>query len=463
MNYLYQSPDNVLMYGFDSVWFLNRSYTLSNSYNNLINFNKLNNISESELFDSIINDPKQLIYSFDSDNYLTYNKFPYSIPVGAEHFIYWTKNDKHYELILNDLENISWINSSYDYMFWCNPPKLRSVHTIKHYHLIRRPKYVPQQLSKIIKSDKITESDIITKPNRLEKLIIISRHGPREPITDIISEKFNQPVQPVQPASSLVLLDQHIQSNRIIDAKLTSYGANYCIRTGQTIKSLFESYIDFDQIYKTNKYKIFSSRTDRTIESAKYFCLGLFDQLFSASDIEITDSLFGDIRLTETEAELYRYTHQNMKLDAETKEIDNIVHKLNGSEVKSPKDYFNIYSTINTYIHHRNKLPDYLTNEMISELHVLSTDYYYELFREPYWRNLFTKDLLKQIQSLLVSDIKFAYLSTHDVVIYPLVLNMMNKISQQKLPEFCSSVRIELWSSDIRIYYDDLLINHQIF
>jgi hypothetical protein len=54
--------------------------------------------------------------------------------------------------------------------------------------------------------------------------------------------------------------------------------------------------------------------------------------------------------------------------------------------------------------------------------------------------------------------INFAYLSTHDVVVYPLALRFTKNII--KLPEFCSSVRIEIYDNETRIYYDDNLLKH---
>ena len=73
--------------------------------------------------------------------------------------------------------------------------------------------------------------------------------------------------------------------------------------------------------------------------------------------------------------------------------------------------------------------------------------------------------LYDHIMDIINSDTTFAFLSTHDNSIMPFlkyIHKKYNKDSFIDLPDFCSTVRFEIWSSEnirvLKIYYDTILI-----
>jgi hypothetical protein len=65
--------------------------------------------------------------------------------------------------------------------------------------------------------------------------------------------------------------------------------------------------------------------------------------------------------------------------------------------------------------------------------------------------------MINYINEIVTDQTIFTYMSTHDSVIYPLAYKL-NNYELIKLPDYCSSIRIEVWSDLLRIYYDELLI-----
>jgi len=432
MNYF--SPQfedkNILINGFTGLWFINRPYHIKEVYEQVLKKLKLNGINENDIFYNLINDTDQLISKIDDYNFLTKNTYPYSKPNNAYQYIYWTKNNNTHHDVYKKLIKLGLINNNTHYMIWRNSHKTQSIKTIKHYHII-------------IKKPSVYILNIIPS-NRLNKIIIIARHGPREPILHLPKlETFNTEID----------ITKHLD-NHIIDAQLTEHGIKYCKNFGQYINKIFSPYFDFDP----KKTLIGSSNIHRTIHSALYFYEGLFELNINRSSCKIFRELMGDIILSEDDKIEYIKIHNNMKLTSITSDINKEIYNCFGYKIQNIKDYFNVISTIKVYQEHNIKLPIEWTPELNKLLETIATEYYYELFSTKF-KNIFTKNLIQLIEKIIIDpNINFAYLSTHDVVVYPLARQFINYFI--KLPDFCSSVRIELWDTDARIYYDDSLIKH---
>jgi hypothetical protein len=444
MNYF--SPQfedkNILINGFSKLWFINRPFHIARIYK--INMNKLktNGLTEDDIFNLI---KKHLILKFDNNNFLTTNAYPYSKPNNCNQYVYWTKNNKTHIDVLNDLIYFNYIDESTNYIIWKNSPKSRSIKTISHYHIIIQQQQQPQQHQP--QQHKQPKQNIYYNlpSDYLKKIIIIARHGPREPILHLPKlvpfgkdKKHNLLIDQSNSSNSNNLLN-----DRIINAQLTEHGIKYCRNFGKYIKKIFYPYFDFDQ----NKTYIGSSNMDRTIDSAIYFYQGLYGQTIDKKSCKKLIELMENIILIDDEKE-YDEVHTN---------INKLIKKCFGYEIKNFKDYFNVLSTIKVYQEHNISLPNEWTNENNLLLEEITTEYFYKLFSTKIKYD-FTK-IFKLLEKLIIDDnITFAYLSTHDVIIYPLALNFSNNIIE--LPGFCSSIRIEIWNNDARIYYDDNLLKH---
>jgi hypothetical protein len=378
--------------------------------------------------------PLQLIQKFDDNNYLTINSYPYSKPNLCAQYIYWTLNFNTHSDVLNNLFKYNILNSNSDYIIWCNSPKSQSIKTIKHYHIICRDINKPIQIEKPIKQ------------YSLKKIVIVARHGPREPVLHLPKlDKFN----PENTADDL-----HIDKN-ITGAQLTKHGVEFCTNFGKYIRKLFGPYFNFDISKSTFK----SSCIDRTINSAICFAQGMFGIPVNKDFVECINSLYGDIQLNDEQKIQYKKIHDLMILSNANKELDTKIKNIFGYDISNPKDYFNVLSTLYVYKEHDLNIPQEFTPDDMYILEQVVTEYYYKLFSETEFKYIFTNALLKHIEQIIDNpNINFAYLSTHDVVVYPLALRFTKNII--KLPEFCSSVRIEIYDNETRIYYDDNLLKH---
>lgn len=419
---------NILVNGFSGLWFINRPYHIKEIYKKDIAIHKLDKISKNNMYDRLINDKTQLLIQFDDNNFLTHNKYPYSKPNYCVQYVYWTLNNHMHSDVLINLLKHKIIKSNMYYMIWQNSPDSQSIKTIKHYHII------------IQKTNNLT---ILSNPSTfLHKIIMITRHGPREPILQLPGlEKFSSS------------LNDNIQHS-IVSAQLTEHGKKYCNNFGMYIKKLFSPYFQFNP----NKTLIGSSNIDRTIDSALYFYKGVFNNKINRKSCNIYKELLGDIVLSTDKQNEYKKIYDNIVLDKITPEINTKIKDCFGYTITSVKDYFYVFSTIKVYEEHKLNLPRKWTSDLNNILEKIATEYYYKLCSTNF-KYIFTNKLFRLVKKIISNpEITFAYLSTHDVVIYPFASRFTKNII--KLPDFCSNVRIEIWNNDVRIYYDDNLLKN---
>lgn len=410
MNYFSsQIKDQEILTNFHDIWFINRSYNIGNQYKK--------NINDNDHIIKMVTNGKYLIARIDDHNFLTINNYPFNSLINTSQFIYWTFNNNCHNDVLKELTKIKIITYNTEYMIWCDSQQ--SNERIKHYYIITR-----QKIFKHI-------NDI-----KLKKLIIVARHGPREPIVMLPKLKY--------------FANNDKQS--VIDAKLTQHGINYCYNFGKYICSVFGKFFNFDKL----RTVLYSSDVERTKHSAIYFYKGIFGDL---TDCQQLNELRSRNLLFDSETKLqYVNFINNIQFDYDVKDIRDKLYDITGYHINTPEDFYNVYSTLKVYKEHSIDLPIELTSDIFNQLETIATDFYYVQFYKTIYCEMFAGKLYDFVKNLISKSlINCAYLSTHDTIIYPLALLIANE--KVKLPDFCSSVRFELWcNNDLRIYYDDVLI-----
>lgn len=271
----------------------------------------------------------------------------------------------------------------------------------------------------------------------LLKIIIIARHGPREAIL-----KFPK----------LKDIWNNSDSEKVLgSAKLTDNGRNMCKLFGKCI-SYYKNILQLNE----KNILVISSNVDRTKESAKLFIEGMMES--KNIQIYINSSLAGDIRFTNDERIMFTKYINNIKIDKDTNVLNKKIYNYLGIKVTSSNKYFDISSTLDCYESENFIFPPEINREMIDDIKECANIYYYKLFSNRQMMKIFTDDILDTITKIINDDnIKFAYLSTHDVVLFPLACRY-NDGKNVNLPGFLSYLKYEVYDNMIKIYYDDSLL-----
>ncbi len=397
----------------------------------------------------------------------TPNEYPYIIPnTSYKYFIIWDLNSSNLNIdsVITILKDI--INNK-DYVVWRNPPIYKSVKTIEHYHIITRPK---------------------TLQKSLKKLFVVSRHGPREPIHPI--PKFIKTYW-----SSLKNNDNN---NSVYTANLTNLGKLYCNFIGRLLSLNYSDNFDFSILNNTNTF-IASTNFDRTIQSAILTLDGL-NLTNTYSNIKIIDFIGSDTIFTSDEKKSYDHKMSNPQInwDVNLENINKEIEELTGFKIKTFRNYFDLACTMKCYdFQGYQMLSSDLDNKKLLELkptiYNLAT-YYYNIVHNPkdefYSESkiLGTTVIKKVLELFKSSQYFFAYFSTHDNIIMPVVKNIIymvlndeikfenldydrdffttiirSKINYLDFPDFNSQIRFELWEDSIqnqtvRIYYNSLML-----
>ena len=263
----------------------------------------------------------------------------------------------------------------------------------------------------------------------LQKVIIIARHGPREPSIDI---------------STLPKFERNKKTSMI-----TSKGKKYCQQFGSNIKNKTDGLV-----ITNNDIYIASSYVQRTIDSSKEFMIGFDEEL--KYEVNIDNRLFGATSLDQRQ-KLYINTCKTISINDQ--QLNKQIYDVFRYKIQKSNDYFDLYTALNCYQFEGLYQPDELFNKIVSKAKM----FYNKLFSNIELLKLFTDDVLELIISI-VNDktIKFAYLSTHDVVIFPLALRLIHTFTSYRqyveLPDFCSYVMYKIYDNKTDLYYNDKLI-----
>ncbi len=398
---------------------------------------------------------------------ITSNEYPYRIPNSNYKYFLICNLNSLTSLSIGDVKKIfgkELVNQ--DYIIWKNPMIFKSVKTIEHYHIIYRPS-IP----------KLT----------LKKLFIFSRHGPREPI--LFLPKFN---------NTYWSYTTNDHTKAVYASNLTPLGKLYCKFIGGLLYFNYSDNFNFTNLNSTNT-KIFSTNFDRTIQSAMLVLdgMGLNN---SYEQINVVDFISSDSVFTPNQKIKYNNKMKNPQInwDKDLTELNNQIYELTGLKIETFKDYFELASTMKCYEFHGYTMiddPDFNNKlmEIKPVIYNLATYYYnyvHDNKNEYYSENIYLgQTVLDKILELFKeSNYDFAYFSSHDNIIYPLVKNLIYRVLNKNLkingleidsdyftpniksninyleyPEFNSTVRFELWEDEfskqkIRIYYNSLIL-----
>ncbi len=398
---------------------------------------------------------------------ITPNEYPYQIPnTNYKYYLLWDLSNSN--LSISSVETI--FKSKLldkDYLIWKNPLIYKSIRTIEHFHIMIRPR----------------QSSL-----KLKRLYVISRHGPREPIFNVknfISGYWDR--------------TKNINyKEAVYAANLTDLGKLYCNFIGKLLGLNYSDDFDFNSLNNLNTL-IASTNFDRTIQSAILTLDGI--GLTSVYDnIKIVNFIGSDTILTLQERKSYDEKMKNPQInwDVDLTSLNNEIKELTGIDVKNFRDYFDLACTMRCYEFNNYKMlsDDNLNSRLLEikpTIYNLST-YYYNIVHNP--KDIFYSESKKigetAIENVLElfnnSSYDFAYFSTHDNIIMPIVKNLVNlilnskinfegldlskdfftqnvrsKINYMEFPDFNSMVRFELWESSdnnkiIRIYYNSLML-----
>lgn len=363
---------------------------------------------DAYLTNKIFKKHENMIMKLSESIVMTTNKYEYNKPKNMKQFVIWTlNNNTTHDQIMMLLEKNNFLKNK-QFLLWTNyNTSYSSVKSIKHFHLMTRN---------------------IVPTSYLKKVIIIARHGPREPITIV---------------PKLGKWDSD-------EAMLTEKGKSYCYNFGYVMRNHYGPYIN---ILPENTVA-YSSNTERTITSAKYFIKGLVD--VENFDVHINNILFGDYDMTMVQQN--ELTEWIRKINIRDSDLDKNINQILGYDVTMSSDYYDVFSTLKCYEYDGRKIPDAWTPQLMKKIEHKATQYYNELYT--HYENVQIKKIIQYIDSILLgSEKNFVYMSTHDSNVFPLGLYIYKDLL--KIPDFCSNVRYEIWNNMTRIYYDDLLIHEE--
>lgn len=396
-----------------------------------------NNLSNDKLYDHII---KTNIKKLDENLYLTINNYPYRGPNNLKSYVIWVLDNKKYnnkdiELLL--LKNSIINKTKNDYIIYKNPILLKTVKSIEHHHLLIRNK------------DKINLKNI-----NLKKLITIVRHGPREPL--IFLSKLDNSMWKSKN------LDYNTQ---IYNAELTELGKIYSYYAGDELMNGYKNNINFSEL-KEKEIFIGSTNFRRTIDTTENYLLGV------GLKTNYNLNIVGNMELIKKFTTELEKLDKMISLDFDKCFLEKINLKINeifGLEIKNNKDYYNLYSVISIYKLHKILLPKEWTDELHLKLKDITINYYNKLFKNEL-SLLIIDELLDIIVSLLNNEeIKFSLICSHDIILMAF-LKFLKPKTIYNIPDFCSLIRLELWSLNnleetnnlLRIYYDSIIVKEII-
>lgn len=281
----------------------------------------------------------------------------------------------------------------------------------------------------------------------LKKVIIVARHGPRNPIK--IFNKLDQTIW-----TQLKSNDEEYLAEK---TALTKSGEELCKQFGKQLK---EKYYDVLKLNETN-ISFYSSHTPRTKNSAILVAESFLPYKLKENDLNFHKSIAGDpfMRFGD-EYQTFKKLITEIDINDSIGDINK--HKLTEhirehlTDIESNNHFFDIRSTIECYKFEGVDLPKEITENHISDIDVCATAYYKKLVNHEFMEFL-GREIHEFVNHLLLdNDNKFVYLSTHDTIVFPLSQHL-NK-NHTKLPQFCSHIKYELYEDKLEVYYDDDLI-----
>lgn len=289
--------------------------------------------------------------------------------------------------------------------------------------------------------------------SKLLKVVIVARHGPRNPIR--VLSKLDQTVWKELKTDN--------EEYRAEKTALTKLGEEYCKSFGKKLSSEYKEMLSLDD----NSVAFYSSHTPRTYESAILVAESFVKKKLTKNDLQFHPTISADpsVRFGD-EQHVFRKLVTEINID----EVDEVVNR---DELKSlirehlgpietTNHFFDIRSTIECYHFENVPLPDAITKKHIDDIDICAKSYYKTLASNPFMKFMgrdiheFVIDEFLTQRNATNVDKKFVYISTHDTIVFPLSQHINSDYT--KIPFFCSHIKYELYEDHIEIYYDDVKI-----
>ena len=368
---------------------------------------------------------QELFSQHNQDTIFVKNIYPINLGNNLERYVIWIRNQSNDIGIEKIEELISQKYPDMDYYIYSNLPELRTITHIIHYHtMIKNP----------------------SPPAYLEKLIVLVRHGNREP-------NFKLPaIEKILENSSL---------NYSSDAKLLPIGHQNSIKFGKDIKEIYQ----LNDLFTSNPILLTSPYT-RCKETLLDICAGLDIQKKELIETEILGLTVRDnvIKFDDIDGEIdglyLKYSHIIDHLD----QIFEIKRKYSDKDLEDAKfrrlrltQLYEVYSNVVCYREMGIDIGQFMSPKFEKEFNeatliVFNTLYRYHQFLIPDQM----EEIMKYVSNL---DSNLVIGSTHDSFIFILVKYLSNKFGinfNYELPHYLSNIRIEQWSDgESRMYYNN--------
>lgn len=275
-------------------------------------------------------------------------------------------------------------------------------------------------------------------------LIIIARHGPREPLS---------------------ILPKLPEWNKL--GRLTIKGKECCKKFGSRIRRLY-----FPCEFNIMDFYMEGNEISRVNESAQYFKEGFFNlDTFENNFIDFNNSLLaGDYKYNQEEKDIIDKISDNVQdvlmqtMAADIYKLNCYINKIFNYTITHVRQYVELRTTIECYKYEDLQLPHKWTKDLDDKLHDLTKKYYFEFYSRLNNMNLNKiNELYEYVLNLKNKNYKIMYLSTHDSVLYPLLLKIQKELGSDRIPhfpDFCSNIRIykKENSNEMEFLYDGIRI-----
>lgn len=349
---------------------------------------------------------------FNNFNYsLTENAYPFNLGKNIEQYIIWVKNNNE---DINKIKNI--VDYSFphqDYLIYLNKPENRSIQSILHYHILIKN----QSHSKLIKT------------------IIFNRHGNRFPITKI---KFFEKIMNGD--------EKHNE-----DANLLPIGFTNSFNLGKELK----------EYYNNNNVICFSSPYQRCQDTIQSIMDGLNinEKINIENDLKFTTkNLILDITDEDLDIFYNKYI-PILRIMEQILKIESKIAYTSNDKINNLYKFYEYYSSIICYSDLGIDIDKYIPKKFNKEFNETTKIVLNTLFDK--YQNLINDYLEEILNKYINLNNNLILCSTHDNLVFILAkyIAKKNNINDLlELPDYLSTVRIEIWDNMIRIYYNNYYI-----
>lgn len=345
---------------------------------------------------------------------IAHNKYEFNLGPGYKQYVIWCRDNLIMVDHAYDIAKKLFPNS--DYHIVLNKSHLRSIKSIYHYHLVTK---IHQAI-----------------PSKLKHLIIFNRHANRTPIM------FFPQIENI-----LGNVRQSYPDNPT--ANLTDLGRSMAKKFGSELLNIYE----LDNAFVENNCFI-SSPFDRCIDTVNEIAngMGIIEPRIQISDI------------------LRFKLNRSDYLEDSSDKIIGIISSLNnrlGTNVEPLGSVlYDFLSSMRCYEDVGINFEEIFGKDFINDF-TLETKYHYNLMSDFFSRH-YGGALCTIINSIISntinSNINLSICSTHDHLIFIMMKyltrlnNFIDKNLELELPEYLSNIRIEIWTDETRIYYNNWYI-----